>query len=170
MQGVKWLSVIIIVLGGNLFCRMNKVLILILVLQFCAKVSFAQDSFHNPYTFSYYIDFTTEFKDSICIPEQTRIDVTYDKKSKVSYCTIMLNGEQMYKGRILDRKIESDNQTFLLDKYFVQKYNACLSIIRGSEIDNLKVAMIYYANQSEDREDDKTCYCLFLTDVERTKK
>ena len=145
------------------FSSISIFMILFCVLQVCA-----QDSFHNPYRFSYYIDYSTEFEDSIQIPEMTRIDVKYDAKRKSPICTILFNGEQKYLGRILDSNLDLDHQTFLLDSFFENKYNAYLCITRGSDFDDQKVGMIYYANPQEDIAPEKTCYCYFLSDVETT--
>ena len=63
-------------------------------------------------------------------------------------------------------RIGQNEQVFVLEKYFADKYNACLLIVReAEEISNMKIGMIYYANQKEDPEPKKTCYCLLLKDA-----
>ena len=80
----------------------------------------------------------------------------------------MYNGEQRYQGRILDIQLDKDHQTFVLEKYCMNKYNACLLVARGTgENRDAKIGMIYYANQKEDPASEKTCYCLMLKDVDK---
>ena len=143
---------------------MTRLLIAVLFLS-CAY-SYAQDSFSNPYSFSYEIESSTEYNDSILSPQTTRLDVNYDNRLKTPICLIRYNGKQMYEGRILDMRIGQNEQVFVLEKYFADKYNACLLIVReAEEISNMKIGMIYYANQKEDPEPKKTCYCLLLKDA-----
>lgn len=76
---------------------------------------------------------------------------------------------EKYCGRVLDRRLEKDVQVFVLERYFLNKYNACLQITRKSEdLTDQKIGMIYYANQKEDTAKEKTCYCLLLRDSDIT--
>lgn len=150
---------------------MKKTISIILLLLSCAYATYAQDSFFNPYSFTYEIEYTSEYDDSISAPEATKIEVKYDKEIKTSMCVITFNGEQKYKGRILDMRLGQNNQTFVLDKYFFDKYDAFLLVVRENEGNsNMKIGMIYYANQSEDSASEKTCYCMMLKDVEKEQK
>ncbi len=146
---------------------MSRLTFIIFVLLFCAYQVYAQNSFTNPFVFTYEIEYSSEYSDSITSPATTKIEVKYDKDTKSSMCCISYNGEQKYFGRILDRRLESNNQIFVLEKYFYDKYNACLLITKeATENSDMKVGMIYYANQNEDTASEKTCYCLFLKDVD----
>ena len=146
---------------------MNRLAIIVFTLLSCAYQSYAQDSFANPYAFTYIIEYSTEYADSITSPEETKIEVKYDKNTRTSTCNISYNGVQKYGGTILDKQIEANRQLFILEKYFFNKYNACLLIAKEPDtISDTKVGMIYYANQREDAAPEKTCYCLFLKDVD----
>ena len=137
----------------------------------CACNLHAQDSFLNPYPFSYEIDYSSEFVDSIASPEMTMLDVRYDPEEKVSECCILYNGEQKYHGRILDMQLDNSRQIFVLEKYFSGKYDACLMVVREAEENsNIKVGMLYYADQKKDVSAEKTCYCMLLKDVEANTK
>ena len=106
--------------------------------------------------------------DTIASSNLARLEVRYDATQKSSVCSIMYNGEQRYQGRILDIQLDKDHQTFVLEKYFMNKYNACLLVARGTgENRDAKIGMIYYANQKEDPASEKTCYCLMLKDVDK---
>lgn len=150
---------------------MNKSLVTFIIVIFCTCISYAQDSFFNPYSFAYEIEYSTEYIDSITLPTATKIEVQYDVESKTSTCTISYNGEQKYQGRVLDMQLDQSKQTFVLEKYFYKKYNACLLVVKEPEENSdLKVAMIYYANMKEDSASGKTCYCLLLKDIEKDVK
>ena len=139
--------------------------IVILFLLFCACACYAQNSFQNPFSFTYSIESSSELNDSISKPESTKIKVCYDKNN-TSICTILYNGEVKYCGRIIDMKLYNDYQIFILENFFQQCCNACLTIVRDSNLNNdQKIAMIYYANQDEDTAFEKTCICMFLTDI-----
>jgi hypothetical protein len=126
---------------------------------------YAQDSFTNPFSFTYNIEYSTEYTDSIYHPDETKIEVRYDKNKRLSVCRILFNGNIKYSGYILDTQLNSNNQTYILEKYFDNKYDACLSITKNSELaDDQKVAMIYFANLQEDPSPNKTCICMFLKD------
>ena len=147
---------------------MNRSLSIVLLILSCAYTAYAQDSFRNPYTFSYEIEYTSEYMDTIASSDLAKLEVKYDKEKKSSVCSIMYNGEQKYQGRILDIQIAKDHQTFVLEKYFMNKYNACLMVARGTgENSDVKIGMFYYANQKEDPASEKTCYCLMLKDVDK---
>lgn len=99
-----------------------------------------------------------------------KLEVKYDIDRKASTCSLSYNGEQRYLGRVLDMRLEKDRQTFVLENYFQNRYNACLLVAReGGENSDIKIGMIYYANQKEDSASEKTCFCLLLKDVD-TKK
>lgn len=147
---------------------MNRSLTIVLLFLSCAYSVYAQDSFRNPYSFVYEIEYTSEFMDTIASTDLARLEVRYDAVQKSSVCSIMYNGEQKYKGRILDMQLDKDHQTFVLEKYFMNRYNACLIVARGTgEHRDTKIGMIYYANQKEDSASGKTCYCLMLKDVDK---
>ncbi len=147
---------------------MNRSLTIVLLLLSCAYSVYAQDSFQNPYKFTYEIEYTSEYMDTIASSNLARLEVRYDATQKSSVCSIMYNGEQRYQGRILDIQLDKDHQTFVLEKYFMNKYNACLLVARGTgENRDAKIGMIYYANQKEDPASEKTCYCLMLKDVDK---
>ena len=84
---------------------MNKSLVTFIIVIFCTCISYAQDSFFNPYSFAYEIEYSTEYIDSITLPTATKIEVQYDVESKTSTCTISYNGEQKYQGRVLDMQL-----------------------------------------------------------------
>lgn len=150
---------------------MKRLAISMFMLLSCAYQVYAQDSFANPLTFIYEIEYSSEYTDSIVSPSTTRVEVKYDINTRTSICRILYNGELKYSGRILDSRLERDRQTFVLEKYFSNKYNACLLIAKEStEISDTKVGMIYYANQNEDPASEKTCYCLFLKDVDEINR
>ena len=147
---------------------MNRSLTIVLLLLSCAYSVYAQDSFQNPYKFTYEIEYTSEYMDTIASSTLARLEVRYDATQKSSVCSIMYNGEQRYQGRILDIQLDKDHQTFVLEKYFMNKYNACLLVARGTgENRDAKIGMTYYANQKEDPASEKTCYCLMLKDVDK---
>jgi len=146
---------------------MNRSLTIVFLLLSCAYKTFAQDSFQNPYRFVYEIEYTSEYMDTIASTNLAKLEVSYDKEQKSSVCSITYNGEQKYQGRVLDMQLDKDHQTFVLEKYFMNKYNACLMVARGTgENRDAKIGMIYYANQKEDSASEKTCYCLMLKDVD----
>ena len=165
MPAVQWLFVTITVLGGK---RMRRSLSIVLLLLSCAYNVYAQDSFRNPYNFTYEIEYTSEFMDTIASSGLATLEVRYDAAQKTSVCSVMYKGEQKYQGRILDIQLDKDRQTFVLEKYFMNKHNACLLVARGTgENIETKIGMIYYANQKEDPASEKTCYCLMLKDVDK---
>ena len=149
---------------------MNRLAFIVFLSLFWAYQIYAQDSFVNPYVFTYEIEYSSEYPDSITYPTTTKMEVKYDKSTKNSICCISYNGEQKYWGRILDRRLEPNHQVYVLEKYFFNKYNACLLITKEADVNSdTKVGMIYYANQNEDTASEKTCYCLFLKDVDATQ-
>lgn len=135
-------------------------------LLFCASICLAQDSFFNPNSFRYSIDSSSEYPDGLDESEPSCIDVIYDFAKRISLCTITINGNIAYSGKILDKRLDKDNQMYLLENFFQGKYNGYMSITRGADSDNIKVAMIYYANQ-HDEISKNTCICLLLTDIDR---
>lgn len=141
--------------------------VLLSIILFCAETSFAQDSFNNPISFSYSIDCSSDYPDGLDESKASRINVVYDKKSRMSHCTITINDNIVYSGKILDKQLKSEQQLFLLENFFQGKYNAYMSITKGADYDDLKVAMIYNAQQKDDPVNNK-CICLLLTDIDKT--
>lgn len=140
---------------------------LLYVTLFCASVCLAQNSFNNPNSFSYTIDSSSDYQEGLDEGKSSRIDVTYDSAKKFSSCTITINDNVIYSGRILDKQLYKDNQLFMLENFFEGKHNGYMSITKGNESDNIKVALIYYAKQI-DEASRNTCICLLLTDIDIT--
>ena len=143
---------------------LRSVSIIIIIILSCARNGFAQDSFHNPNTFTYLIEYSSELSkeksDTVC----GVLAVRYDALTRVSSYQVSYKDGTERTGRILDKTLEQDRQVFLLEAFFPGKKNAVMSIIKGKELTNMKVAMIYYSNQDEDTNKEKTCICLILLD------
>lgn len=130
----------------------------------CVSYGYAQDSFYNPNRFSYFIEFSTEYAENEKLDTIAKIEVTYDDKKGVSHYSISTKDSIMHQGRILDKQLFSDHQIFLLENYFGKNANAKLIIAKGGQLDNQKVAFVYYDNPEEDPKEEKTCHYMMLVD------
>ena len=143
---------------------LRSVSIIIIIILSCARNGFAQDSFHNPNTFTYLIEYSSELSEEKSYTVCGVLAVRYDALTRVSSYQVSYKDGTERTGRILDKTLEQDRQVFLLEAFFPGKKNAVMSIIKGKELTNMKVAMIYYSNQDEDTNKEKTCICLILLD------
>lgn len=142
-----------------------RLLSFILVLLSCVCTSHAQDSFFNPYSFRYHVEFSSELSEDTLIEDMGTLVVTYDSDRRKSTCTLTYRDNVRYKGFVLDMQLNLYRQDFLLENFFEGGHNAKLTITRDEDASNQKVALIYYADPKVDPLPDKTCICLLLSDV-----
>lgn len=130
----------------------------------CACLNgYAQDSFANPYSFKYNIEFSSELENDTLAATTGRLTVNYDTEQHSAFCTIMYANHVRYEGRIVDMQLYQDKQTFRLDAFFAPNQCADLVIIKNADVSDQKVALIYASGTDAKRADN--CICLLLTDV-----
>lgn len=146
----------------------KRILFIFLIKLFCALHCLAQDSFTDPYSFSYNIDFSSELtKDSIS-SKTGMIETTFNKEEKISYCRILYENCKRYEGRIIDMQLYHDRQEFTLEKFTSGTYNAKLIIVKSDELSDKKIALIYYTDTKDQSLKDR-CICMILSNIETVK-
>lgn len=137
----------------------------VIIVLSCVCTSHAQDSFFNPYSFRYHVEFSSELPEDTLVADMGRLVVTYDSEQRKQCCTLTYRDSVRYKGNIIDMQLYQKRQDFMLENFFGGGSHAKLTITRDEDGSNQKVALIYYANPKEDPLPDKTCICLLLSDV-----
>ena len=141
-----------------------RLLSFVIVILSCVCASHAQDSFFNPYSFRYHVEFSSELSEDTLIADMGTLVVTYDSEQRKPYCALTYGDSVRYEGSIIDMQLYLNRQDFTLQNFFEGGHNAKLTITRDEDASNQKVALIYYADPKADPLPDKTCICLLISD------
>lgn len=74
----------------------------VIIILSCVCTSHAQDSFFNPYSFRYHVEFSSELPEDTLVADMGKLVVTYDSEQRKQCCTLTYRDSVRYKGNIID--------------------------------------------------------------------
>lgn len=128
---------------------MKKLLIIIVLCVGISRSANAQNLLNRVYGFTYQVYYDSDFGANLQDSLGSYLSIDYDKQRKGVYCKYHISDSISYEGKVKDIQVREQYRTYILDKFFDNKYDAVFKILDSDKADNMKVALILYLNQRE---------------------